>query len=167
MWRIYLLSAITIITNRPKDVFNVITFHVHCFYAYARRIFVSQSCALMSLWRLFRGKKFNPLRNRVDSSPHENVEQLFVGTLAFTILLFLYPTTLVYYIVFAVLESCLTVTNAAVKWLVESFTSLAEYEDEESNSKDNYFKGCWKKELWAYLYVIEKVPFLENSLKRL
>ena len=147
MCRIYLLSTITIITNRPKDVFNVITFHVHCFYAYARRIFVSQSCALMSLWRLFRGKKFNPLRNRVDSSPHENVEQLFVGTLAFTILLFLYPTTLVYYIVFAVLESCLTVTNAAVKWLVESFTSLAEYEDEESNSKDNYFKGCWKKEL--------------------
>jgi len=130
-----------------QDVFNVITFHVHCFYAYARRIFVSQSSALMSLWRLFRGKKYNPLRNRVDSSSHENVEQLFVGTLAFTILLFLYPTTLVYYAVFAVLESCLTVTNFLVNWLVEKTTLMAEFEDEDLNGKDGYFKGCWKKDM--------------------
>ena len=128
-------------------MFNVITFHVHCFYAYARRIFVSQSSALMSLWRLFRGKKYNPLRNRVDSSSHENVEQLFVGTLAFTILLFLYPTTLVYYAVFAVLESCLTVTNFLVNWLVEKTTLMAEFEDEDLNGKDGYFKGCWKKDI--------------------
>jgi len=40
-----------------QDAFNLITFHVHCFYAYARRLFVSQSRGLMSLWRLFRGKK--------------------------------------------------------------------------------------------------------------
>ena len=128
-------------------MFNVITFHVHCFYAYARRIFVSQSSALMSLWRLFRGKKYNPLRNRVDSSPHENVEQLFVGTLAFTILLFLYPTTLVYYAVFAVLESCLTVTNFLVNWLVEKITLMAEFNDEDANGKDGYFMGCWKKDI--------------------
>ena len=101
----------------------------------------------MSLWRLFRGKKFNPLRNRVDSSPHENVEQLFVGTLAFTILLFLYPTTLVYYAVFAVLESFLTVTNFAVKWLVELVTSCAEHEIDDLSCKDDYFKGCWKKDV--------------------
>ena len=129
-------------------MFNVITFHVHCFYAYARRIFVSQSSALMSLWRLFRGKKFNPLRNRVDSSPHENVEQLFVGTLAFTILLFLYPTTLVYYAVFAVLESCLTVTNFLINWLVVRITLMAEYmADDEINGKDGYYMGCWKKDI--------------------
>ena len=129
-------------------MFNVITFHVHCFYAYARRIFVSQSSALMSLWRLFRGKKFNPLRNRVDSSPHENVEQLFVGTLAFTILLFLYPTTLVYYAVFAVLESCLTVTNFLINWLVVRITLMAEYmADDDINGKDGYYMGCWKKDV--------------------
>ena len=101
----------------------------------------------MSLWRLFRGKKYNPLRNRVDSSPHENVEQLFVGTLAFTILLFLYPTTLVYYAVFAVLESCLTVTNFLVNWLVEKITSMAEFNCEDTNGKDGYFMGCWKKDI--------------------
>ena len=101
----------------------------------------------MSLWRLFRGKKFNPLRNRVDSSPHENVEQLFVGTLAFTILLFLYPTTLVYYAVFAVLESCLTVTNFLINWLVVSITSMAEYANDDINGKDGYYLGCWKKDI--------------------
>ena len=102
----------------------------------------------MSLWRLFRGKKFNPLRNRVDSSPHENVEQLFVGTLAFTILLFLYPTTLVYYAVFAVLESCLTVTNFLINWLVVRITLMAEYmADDDINGKDGYYMGCWKKDV--------------------
>ena len=58
-----------------QDTLNLITFHVHCFYAYARRIFVSQSSGLLSLWRLFRGKKYNPLRDRVDSSPN-NVDQV-------------------------------------------------------------------------------------------
>ena len=121
---------------------------MHCFYAYARRIFLSQSSALCSLWRLFRGKKFNPLRNRVDSSPHENVEQLFVGTLAFTILLFLYPTTLVYYAVFAVLESCLAVTNFLVKFVVQHITALAVEEfSDDLMYKGEFYKGCWKKEL--------------------
>lgn len=99
-----------------QDAFNLITFHIHCFYAYARRLFVSQSKGLMSLWRLFRGKKYNPLRDRVDSSSN-NVDQLFLGTLAFTILLFLYPTTLMYFTVFKALESLLTLINVLVQAL--------------------------------------------------
>lgn len=55
---------------------------------------------LCALWRLFLGRKYNPLRNRVDSC-HYSHRQLFVGTLAFTILLFLLPTTTLYYAVFA------------------------------------------------------------------
>jgi len=73
-----------------QDSLNVITFHIHCFYAYARRLFLSQSHGLLSLWRLFRytllsfmtqalsnklsqfrGKKYNPLRDRVDSSSND------------------------------------------------------------------------------------------------
>ncbi len=107
-----------------QDAFNLITFHIHCFYAYARRLFVSQTSGLRSLWRLFRGKKYNPLRDRVDTSSN-NVDQLFLGTLAFTILLFLYPTTLVYYVVFKVLEFMLTVINSAVTSVTTSLTNLA------------------------------------------
>ena len=58
------------------------------------------SCTVLSsLWRLFRGKKWNVLRKRVDSASFD-VDQLFVGTLLFTVLLFLLPTVALYYVVF-------------------------------------------------------------------
>ncbi len=60
--------------------------------------------ALASLWRLFRGKKWNVLRQRVDSASYD-VDQLFIGTLLFTVLLFLLPTTALYYIVFTGVSS--------------------------------------------------------------
>ena len=63
------------------------------------RLYRLQVCALGSLWRLFRGKKQNLLRHRVDSVAYD-IDQLFVGTLLFTILLFLLPTTALYYFVF-------------------------------------------------------------------
>lgn len=52
------------------------------------------------MWRLFIGRKYNPLRQRVDSCDYAQ-NQLFIGTLGFTVLLFLLPTTLMYYTVFA------------------------------------------------------------------
>ena len=63
------------------------------------RLYRLQFYALSSLWRLFRGKKWNVLRRRVDSARYD-VDQLFIGTLLFTVLLFLLPTTLLYYVVF-------------------------------------------------------------------
>ena len=90
-----------------QDVFNAVTFHVHCFYAYARRLFITESRGLTSLWRLFRGKKFNKLRNRHDTT-YNSQDQLFVGTVALTILLFLYPTTLMYFFIFKSRVSTIT-----------------------------------------------------------
>ena len=61
----------------------------------------------MSFWRLFRGKKWNPLRHRVDTLPHSPDvanHRFFTGTLLFTILLFLLPTTALYYAIFAFLR---------------------------------------------------------------
>ena len=49
------------------------------------------------------GKKYNPLRDRVDSADN-NVEQLFLGTIIFTILLFLMPTTVTFFSVFLALK---------------------------------------------------------------
>lgn len=63
------------------------------------RLFNLQMRGLTALFRLFLGKKKNPLRERVDSCQYQ-ADQLFVGTLLFTILLFLMPTTWVYYTVF-------------------------------------------------------------------
>ena len=85
------------------DLFMLLTIHIHCFYAYARRLALSQYQGIVTLWRLFIGKKYNPLRNRVDSADC-TVEQLFLGTIIFTILLFLFPTTLTFFFVFFTLK---------------------------------------------------------------
>ncbi|CAH1154630.1 unnamed protein product [Phaedon cochleariae] len=86
-----------------SDVISVATFHVYCIYVYAARLFNLQLRGLTSLWRLFIGRKYNPLRQRVDSCQYSQ-NQLFIGTMGFTILLFLLPTTTMYYTVFYVLR---------------------------------------------------------------
>ena len=58
----------------------------------------------MRLWRLFRGRRWNPEKQRVETWPY-TLEQLFLGTLCFTILLFLFPTVLLYYAVFVVVSA--------------------------------------------------------------
>jgi hypothetical protein len=56
-----------------------------------------------SLFRLFRGKKWNPLRKRVDSCD-ASVDQWLLGTLAFSVLLFLMPTILSFHLFFAIMR---------------------------------------------------------------
>lgn len=55
--------------------------------------------SLLSLWRLFRGLKWNNLRQRVDHASYDST-QLFIGTLLFSIILFTLPTVILYYVVF-------------------------------------------------------------------
>nr|CAD7459703.1 unnamed protein product [Timema tahoe] len=85
------------------DLLGLVSFHVYCIYVYAARLYSLQLSGLLALFRLFLGKKHNPLRGRVDSCEY-SPDQLFVGTLAFMILLFLLPTTFMYYIVFTTLR---------------------------------------------------------------
>ncbi|KRX49280.1 Phosphatidylinositol N-acetylglucosaminyltransferase subunit Q [Trichinella murrelli] len=79
------------------DSISLFTVHVFCFYVYAGRFYQLQLNGLISLGRLFRGKKYNPLRNRVDSCCFDK-EQLLLGTVAFTIFFFLLPTIFTYYV---------------------------------------------------------------------
>lgn len=68
------------------------------------RLFNIQISGLIALLRLFVGRKYNPLRGGIDSCEYTN-QELFVGTVAFTILLLLLPTTAMYYIVFTVVSA--------------------------------------------------------------
>ncbi|XP_046616843.1 phosphatidylinositol N-acetylglucosaminyltransferase subunit Q isoform X1 [Neodiprion virginianus] len=117
------------------DLLALVSFHSYCIYVYAARMFNMQLRGLMALFHLFLGKKKNPLRERVDSCQYQ-ADQLFVGTLLFTILLFLMPTTWVYYSVFTILRLVLIGLGgfltrlkfylqvlpvyAFVKWLIRS-----------------------------------------------
>ncbi|KRT85896.1 hypothetical protein AMK59_2924 [Oryctes borbonicus] len=98
------------------DLIKVCTIHVYCIYIYAARLYGLQINGLISLWRLFIGRKYNPLRNRIDSHQYSH-NQLFIGTLGFTIFLFLLPTTLLYYVVFTVFRLVLKVLNLSLIYL--------------------------------------------------
>lgn len=70
-----------------------------------------------------RGKKCNVLRGRIDACDY-SLDQLLLGTLLFTLLVFLFPTTFVYYLLFflaytaiGVVQACL----AVVVWVINHF----------------------------------------------
>ncbi|KAJ3786422.1 hypothetical protein GGU10DRAFT_332375 [Lentinula aff. detonsa] len=69
---------------------------------------------LGSLWRLFRGKRFNVLRNRTDSWEYD-IDQLLFGTILFTLLAFLFPTVLAYYALFALLRLATILIQASLE----------------------------------------------------
>lgn len=83
-----------------SDILTVISLHAHCFYIYAAVLYRIEVIGIKALWRVVLGRRKNVLRNRVES--HEYMSrQLFLATMFFAALLFLSPTVLVYYIVFA------------------------------------------------------------------
>ncbi|RYP43615.1 hypothetical protein DL770_011557 [Monosporascus sp. CRB-9-2] len=83
-----------------SDLLSALTLHIYSFYLASARIFHWQLTILLSLFQLFRGKKYNVLRNRVDSCDYD-LDQLLVGTILFTLLFFLLPTVVVFYLNFA------------------------------------------------------------------
>ncbi|KKA27017.1 hypothetical protein TD95_000534 [Thielaviopsis punctulata] len=84
-----------------SDLLSGLTIHIYSFYLASARIFNWQLTILISLFHLFRGKKHNILRDRIDSCDYD-LDQLLVGTILFTLLFFLLPTVVVFYLNFAV-----------------------------------------------------------------
>jgi phosphatidylinositol glycan class Q protein len=50
-----------------------------------------------------QGRRHNVLRNRTDPWDYD-VDQLLLGTILFTLVAYLFPTVLVYYILFAIVS---------------------------------------------------------------
>ena len=86
-----------------KDLLSFLTVHIFWFYVVAARIYNWQLTILYSLFNLFRGKKRNMLRQRIDSCDYD-LDRLLLGTILFTLLIFLFPTILVYYLTFALVS---------------------------------------------------------------
>ncbi|PSR84368.1 glycosylphosphatidylinositol-N-acetylglucosaminyltransferase complex, subunit PIG-Q/GPI1, variant 2 [Coniella lustricola] len=84
-----------------SDLLSILTIHIYSFYLASARIYHWQLTILISLFHLFRGKKHNVLRNRIDSCAYD-LDQLLVGTIVFCLLLFLLPTVVVFYLNFAI-----------------------------------------------------------------
>lgn len=106
-----------------SDMIALLTFHIYCFYVYGARLYCLKIYGLSSLWRLFRGKKWNVLRQRVDSCSYD-LDQLFIGTLLFTVLLFLLPTTALYYLVFTLLRLVVVLLQGVLHLTVHFINSF-------------------------------------------
>ncbi|KAM3864307.1 phosphatidylinositol N-acetylglucosaminyltransferase subunit Q [Diretmus argenteus] len=115
--------GLTFALSLLSDMVALLTFHIYCFYVYGARLYCLKIYGLSSLWRLFRGKKWNVLRQRVDSCSYD-LDQLFIGTLLFTILLFLLPTTALYYLVFTLLRLVVVVFQGVLHLSVDFLNSF-------------------------------------------
>ncbi|GAB1208762.1 hypothetical protein APSETT445_007517 [Aspergillus pseudonomiae] len=104
-----------------QHLVSILTVHIYSFYIASARIFNWQLTIIISLFHLFRGKKRNVLRNRIDSCDYD-LDQLLIGTILFTVLFFLLPTIIVFYLAFAtarmsiisvkaILDTCLAFLN--------------------------------------------------------
>ena len=81
------------------DLVHCVTAHILLIYFAFAKVHAFMLYAISSLSYLFRGKKRNVLRRRIDTLVC-SLEQLLLGTLMFTMLVFLFPTFAVYYVFF-------------------------------------------------------------------
>lgn len=98
------ILGVTIPAALMIDMIALATLHVSSVNWFLSLLYSLQIQALAALWRLFGGRKWNPLRRRLDSYDY-TVEQHIVGSLLFTPLLLLLPTTSVFYIFFTILNT--------------------------------------------------------------
>ncbi|KZT19039.1 Gpi1-domain-containing protein [Neolentinus lepideus HHB14362 ss-1] len=116
---IYAVGAIgscgmTMVVSSMLDLLNIFTAHLRVCYYIGATVYRQQLQTLGSLWNLFRGKRFNVLRNRIDSWDYD-IDQLLLGTILFTLVAFLFPTVLTYYSLFAVLQFCVILLRASLE----------------------------------------------------
>ncbi|KAJ6539627.1 N-acetylglucosaminyl transferase component-domain-containing protein [Mycena capillaripes] len=96
-----------------SDLLAFITLHIYVCYFLSRVLYSRLLRTGGSLWNLFRGKRFNVLRNRTDTWAYDT-DQLLFGTILFTLLAFLFPTVLAYYALFAMLRLGTILLNAGL-----------------------------------------------------
>ncbi|KAJ7575968.1 N-acetylglucosaminyl transferase component-domain-containing protein [Mycena floridula] len=96
-------GGMTLSISLFSDLFALLTAHIYVCYIISNAVYGRLLTTARSLWNLFRGKRYNVLRNRTDSWEYD-MDQLLFGTILFTLLAFLFPTVLAYYALFALMR---------------------------------------------------------------
>lgn len=115
--------GITLQLTLLADLVSLSTWHSHWVYLYFAKLNRLQFGLFSSLSKLFLGKKINLLRHRVDSCEYD-VGQLLLGTLLFTILVFLVTTNLVFFVFFAGVRGSVVLISLALWLPVVALSSL-------------------------------------------
>ncbi|KAI8907236.1 N-acetylglucosaminyl transferase component-domain-containing protein [Gorgonomyces haynaldii] len=95
----------TMILAILSDLITLSTLHLHLLYAVSCRIYYWQVSIMFSTFHLFQGRKYNPLRKRIDAAEYE-LDQTLIGAIIFTLLIFLLPTVGAYYLLFSIGRIC-------------------------------------------------------------
>ncbi|KAL3662812.1 hypothetical protein V7S43_012214 [Phytophthora oleae] len=98
--QVYRCMGVTLQLALMADLVNLATWHSHWVFLYFAKLNRLQFGLFSSLSKLFLGKKINVLRHRVDTCEYD-VGQLLLGTLLFTVLVFLVTTNFVFFVFFA------------------------------------------------------------------
>ncbi|KAI8067120.1 N-acetylglucosaminyl transferase component-domain-containing protein [Gongronella butleri] len=114
------IFGVSMVIALLSDMLAVLTMHLYCFYMVAARIFNWQLVTVYALFNLFRGKKRNMLRHRIDNCDYD-LDQLLLGTCLFTLLTFLFPTVFLYYLTFALGRICVIFLQAIMETLLAFF----------------------------------------------
>ncbi|XP_015041995.2 uncharacterized protein PIG-Q isoform X1 [Drosophila pseudoobscura] len=93
------------------DLISIVSLHSHCFHIYTKVLYKVEKKGLSVLWQVVRGNRYNILKGRIEAHNYMD-RQLYLATIFFSAILFLFPTTLVYYVVFAFLKSLTHATLA-------------------------------------------------------
>jgi hypothetical protein len=109
--------GLTLFLSLSSDILYLFTSYLSIFYIISRRLYSILIEFFYSYWRLFMGRKKNILRNRIDTIEYD-FKQNILGTLFFTILLFLYPTILVYYISFTLFNLLVFMIQSIIYFFV-------------------------------------------------
>jgi hypothetical protein len=99
------------------DVLRVCGLQLWALQAVLGRLYHLEVSLLGSMWRLFRGKKRNVLRGRIDSCEY-STQQLLLGTVLFTVLACLLPTLAAFHLLFTGTLALLTAAQAAALFLL-------------------------------------------------
>lgn len=99
------------------DFLTLCSFHVLLFYHIINKLYSWQLNAMTNLYYLFRGKKKNKLRQRIDFNYFE-LDQLLMGTLLFIIMVYLTPTLLAFYISYTILRLCLIYVEIGLESMI-------------------------------------------------
>ena len=99
------------------DVVMLLTANVHLSAKLFGVAYNAVRSVVVDMSLLLRGRKFNTLRNKVDSHTFD-VHQKLVGALAFTLSVFLLPTVVVYFLFFVLWALCLQTARDVVVLLI-------------------------------------------------
>lgn len=119
-------TGISVLLSALIDFSSIAFFHIFCVYAGLTRLWNLTGRIIYTFTLLFRGRKYNILKVRVDG--HEfDIEQLILGTVLLSLVLFMLPTVMVCYLSFLFLWLGVLVVQLLLRAGVSVFSFFPVY----------------------------------------